>query len=258
MKEELLLFGFKKLVSALVLPPFLPWFLVLGGLALWQRSRRVAWALILIGAAAGWFFSVRVAVDWLAHPLEEIPPLNQQSLAHAEAIVILGAGQRRWLPEYQGPAPTGVGLERLRYGARLAKQSGLPVLVTGGAPTGGAAEAQTMAAALQEDFGLRPQWIEDQALDTRDNAKNSAAILMPLGIRRIVLVTHAVHMRRAVNEFEAVGFEVMPAPTGYFSRGGAESALHDWLPSASAAFWAALTAHEWLGLVAQSLRRFLF
>jgi hypothetical protein len=42
-------------------------------------------------------------------------------------------------------------------------------------------------------------------------------LLAAAGVKRIVLVTHATHMRRAVHEFTDAGVEVVPAPVGMHS-----------------------------------------
>ena len=41
------------------------------------------------------------------------------------------------------------------------------------------------------------------------------------GVRRILLVTHAMHMKRARDAFEAAGLEVVPAPTAWLGGGEA-------------------------------------
>lgn len=253
-----LTFLLKKFFSTLIQPPLSPWLVVLIGLSLCRRHKRLAMALISGAIVLAWFFSTRLTVNWLAEPLESIPPIRGESLRSAQAIVILGAGQRRWLPEYGGPTPNWLGLERLRYGARLARASGLPVLITGGAPSGETPESITMARTLEEDFGIRVRWLEERALDTADNAQRSAEILLPQGIRRVVLVTHAAHMPRAMREFAAVGFVVTPAPMGYLSHQGGEGEIFDYLPTASASYAGWIVTHEWLGLMAQKLRQALF
>jgi uncharacterized SAM-binding protein YcdF (DUF218 family) len=100
-------------------------------------------------------------------------------------------------------------LERLSYGAYLAKKTGLPVLVTGFS-----LEARAMHDSLQRNFGVETHWIDDQAYDTFQNARNTAQLLQADGVRRIILVTRATHMGRSVEEFTSAGFEVRPAPAG--------------------------------------------
>jgi uncharacterized SAM-binding protein YcdF (DUF218 family) len=100
-------------------------------------------------------------------------------------------------------------LERLSYGAYLAKKTGLPVLVTGFS-----LEARAMHDSLQRNFGVEARWIDDQAYDTFQNARNSARLLQADGVHRIILVTRATHMGRSAEEFMSAGFEVFPAPAG--------------------------------------------
>lgn len=249
-------FLLKKFLSVILLPPLLP--LLLIGIGLWflARKPRLGKALAWGGVLFSLLLMTPAGVDLLSAPLERVPVLRPADLSRAQAIVILGGGQRLHMPEYGGPTPNRITLERLRYGARLARQSGLPVLLSGGAPKGMDGEAVAMARSLREDFGVEPRWQEVHSLDTADNARFSAVILRAAGIHRIVLVTHAAHMRRALNEFAAQGLEVIPAPTGFFSASSEGAEFSDFLPGASAAYAGWYTLHEWLGLLAQAVREF--
>ena len=100
-------------------------------------------------------------------------------------------------------------LERLSYGAFVARRTSLPILVTGFS-----FEATAMRATLLRNFEIEPRWVDDKAYDTFQNARNSVRLLAAAGVKRIVLVTHATHMRRAVHEFTDAGAEVVPAPAG--------------------------------------------
>lgn len=248
------LFLLKKLLSVVLLPPLLPLLLIVCGLWLYGRRPRLARALAWGGVLLGLLLTTPAGVDLLSTPLERVPVLRSNDLPRAQAIVILGGGQRLHMPEYGGPTPNRITLERLRYGARLARQSGLPVLVSGGAGSDKPGEALAMARSLREDFQITPRWLEARSLDTADNAQFSAVLLHAAGIHRIVLVTHAAHMRRAMNEFSAQGLEVIPAPTGFFYQSSAGSEFSDFLPNATAAYAGWYTLHEWLGLLAQAVR----
>lgn len=105
-------------------------------------------------------------------------------------------------------------LERVRYGARVARLTGLPVLVTGGSPSGGESEAKLMQESLEREFGVEVRWAEDRSRNTHENAVFSAQILRLAGIHRVVLVGHGVDMPRAIAEFADEGIEVIAAPTG--------------------------------------------
>ncbi len=157
-----------------------------------------------------WLLSTPIVSDALTGLVELYPPLDFRQAANAQAIVILGGGgQRALAPEYGGPAAEPFMLERLSYGAYIAKKTGLPVLVTGFS-----LEARAMHDSLQRNFAIETRWIDDQAYDTFQNARNSARILTAESVRRIILVSSATHLRRSVQEFTDAGFDVIPAPAG--------------------------------------------
>jgi uncharacterized SAM-binding protein YcdF (DUF218 family) len=200
----------KTLLKNLILPPAGPLLLALLGLALLKVRPRVGRIFLLAGLASLWLLSTPLVSDALTGLVEVYPPLDFRQAADAQAIVILGGGgQRPFAPEYQGPAAEPLLLERLSYGAYVAKKTGLPVLVTGFS-----IEARAMHDSLQRNFGVETRWIDTDAYDTFQNARNSARILSADNVHRIVLVTRSTHMRRSVQEFAAAGFDVVPAPVG--------------------------------------------
>lgn len=251
----LALFWIKKTVSTLMLPPLAPILLIILGLVLLGAHRRVGLTLAWLGVVASILLTSSPSVGWLADRLEASTAVSTQAASSAEAIVILGGGRRRHAPEFDGETVNRLTLERLRYGARLGRDTGLPILVSGGAPSGDIPEADLMQAALEIDFNMPVRWVERASRDTRQNAQFSAVHLKAAGVRRILLVTHAIHMPRAQAEFEAMGFDVVGAPTGWL--GGPERAELDlgMLPSAGSAYAGWLAVHEWLGLLAYRLTR---
>lgn len=200
----------KTLLKVLILPPASPLLLALLGLLLLKTRPRLARIGIAAGLASLWLLSTPMVADALTALVELYPPVDLRQAAGTQAIVILGGGgERAFAPEYQGPAAEPFMLERLSYGAYLAKKTGLPVLVTGYS-----FEARAMHDSLQRNFGIETRWVDDQAYDTFQNARNSARILTAANVHRIILVTHATHMRRSVREFTDAGFDVVPAPMG--------------------------------------------
>ncbi|HEV2284785.1 MAG TPA: YdcF family protein, partial [Steroidobacteraceae bacterium] len=116
-------------------------------------------------------------------------------------------GSERIAPEYGGPALADAVLERVSYGAYVARRTGLPVLISGAA-----SEAVAMRAVLARDFAITPRWVIGDSRDTFTDAELSAALLRPAGIARVVLVTSSNHEWRAAHEFMSAGLEVEPAP----------------------------------------------
>jgi uncharacterized SAM-binding protein YcdF (DUF218 family) len=200
----------KTAIKNLFLPPAGPLLIALAGLLLIKHRPVLGRSLVFIGIATLWLLSTPVVSNSLQRMAEHCPPLDLRVTSNAQAIVILGGGgQRFYAPEYDGPAAGPILLERLSYGAYVAHETQLPVLVTGMN-----VEALAMHATLARNFGIETRWIDNRAYDTFENARNSAQILKADGIQRIILVTHGTHMRRAVEEFRAAGLDVIPAPLG--------------------------------------------
>jgi uncharacterized SAM-binding protein YcdF (DUF218 family) len=244
------MFLLKKTLTALILPPLGPLLLAFFGLWLTQRHPRIGRWLIGAGLVSLTLFSTPWTANFLMAGLIDTPPISTQDLARAQAIVTLGGGNYHGAIEYGGETVSDIELERLRYTARLAKASGLPVAISGGTSrSGGEAESITMRTALATDFGVATRWVETTSVDTIQNAANLAPILKQAGIQRIALVTHVWHMPRARKLFEQQGFEVLPAPTGFTSAGPEAGIVDAWLPNADALFSTQIALHEWLGLL---------
>lgn len=258
MDISLFLFWSKKLLAVLLLPPVLPLLPLAAGLLLLRRHPRSARALLWGGVLLQLALITPITVAPLVASVEDMPALTPEAAARAEAIVILGAGRREYAPEYGGQTVNRLALERLRYGAHLARETGLPVLVSGGSSRPDAVpEAVLMKTALEEDFGVPVRWAEATSWDTRQNARLSARLLDEAGVRQILLVTHAAHMRRASREFEASGLEVIPAPTAWLAGedGAAPEKLRSWIPSQNTAYAGWFAMHELLGELAYRLSR---
>jgi uncharacterized SAM-binding protein YcdF (DUF218 family) len=245
----------KTVLRDLILPPMGPLLLALLGLALLRARPTIARICLGTGLGSLLLLSTPIVADGLTGLAERYPPLDFHQANTAQAIVILGGGGwRKLAPEYQGPAAEPRMLERLSYGAYVAKKTNLPILVTGYA-----IEAQAMHATLQRNFGIEPRWVDDAAYDTFQNARNSARILAAANVHRIVLVTSATHMRRSVHEFTDAGLDVVPAPAGMLAS--PDETLLRYIPSAEALLRSQIALYELIGepvrflLSASHLRR---
>ncbi|WP_324727995.1 YdcF family protein [Pseudomonas chlororaphis] len=248
---------FRYFVKQLLLPPGLLLLLLL--FAWWfRRSRpRLAGACFALGLGGFWLMSLPVMVEWGAGALESEPALTQSQWStlaeQADAIVVLGSGRERGDPAWGSDQPTGVGLERQRYAARLAKASGLPILTSGGLHYGTPpTEAALMAESLLNDFDVKVRWQEGRSRTTWENAQFTAQVLEPQGVKRIVLVTQAWHIQRAVWSFEQAGFTVVPAPVGFLGVDNARP-LGGWMPEFKSIWQSGQLLNEAVGLVGYKL-----
>jgi uncharacterized SAM-binding protein YcdF (DUF218 family) len=244
------------LLFSLLAPPASCLWLSLTGLAL-LRSRFRRWGRVLVGLGLGslYLFSTGLCAGWLAAGLEPtaLPaPGSPQLTARLrgwQAIVVLGAGRTVGAPEYGGAdIPSYWAASRLRYGANLYRQTGLPLLVSGGSVAGETEpEATLMARSLERDYLANVRWQEGKSRTTWENARNSADLLKAQGVSRIVLVTSAVHMRRSVAAFEHFGFTVQPAATDYSDFGHLPLMLR-LVPNAVALLYTQQALHEYVGV----------
>lgn len=241
------------LIAAILLPPLNLLVPGLWGLFLLRHRRRLAIGLISFSLVALWLLSTPyVAKAFLA--AFETPPLAQPTGKEADAIVILGGGTYPAAPEYGNDTVRFSTLQRLRYGAHLARLTGKPILVSGGAPDGGPAEAPLMREVLVNEFAVPVRWVEAGSDNTYDNAMASAALLHAAGITRIYLVSDAWHLTRAVPMFERTGLTVVPAGTGYVNT--APTLPLDFLPDGAYLRYSHYATHEAIGWLWYRLRQF--
>lgn len=235
----------------LLMPPTSLLILIALGFALRHRWPRTGQAARWFGVLALLVLSTRAGALLLARPLENMTaPLYDSRNTGAQAIVVLGAASLERAPEYGADVPDPVALTRLQYGAHLQHATGLPLLVTGGMQSrapGAVPVGATMARVLRDDFRTPVKWVENSARDTAQNAAFSARILKEAGLRRVLLVTHAMHMPRAREAFVREGIEVVEAPTAFVSHGRFSPMML--LPSANGLYQSYYATHEWVGLM---------
>lgn len=253
--------AWKPALSALLLPPAPLLLLILAGARLMFRRRLLAWILIVFGCLALWLLATPAFGKWMRIAVHPVPPaLASADIAALQrqpvptAIVVLGGGQRALSPEYGVANLSRLGIERLRYGVWLARQTRWPLLYSGGLGHGarsGATEAETAARIAQREFGQSIRWLEDRSRDTTENALLSVPLLHAQGVQRIVLVTHDFHMRRARRAFaraaqrEGVTLQIVPAAVGLQPAHEWEAA--DFLPARQGWLDSHLMLHEELG-----------
>lgn len=236
-------------LKTLILPPGI--LILLGLVGLLMARRLLGRLLILFTVASLYLLSTPFFAQQLMGTLQVVGALTEAQIASsdAQAIVVLGAGRRERAPEFAGhDTVNALLLERLRYAAWLSRKSALPVIPSGGSPrSDGESEAVLARQVLEQEFRVRVLTIEDQSRTTREQARILRGLLEKHGIRKVILVTHAWHMLRALDVFEAAGINTQPAPTGFVSDASTRASYTNWLPSASALRNSYFALHEHLG-----------
>jgi uncharacterized SAM-binding protein YcdF (DUF218 family) len=224
------------LLRELILPPGCLLILATAGLLILKKKPRLGQGL-MVGVLVVWYLlSIPLVSMWLSKTTENRPALSLTEVEdfRPQAIIILGNGVDFHAPEYEGKTVAGAGtLKRLNYGAHLAKQLNLPIIVTGGY---GDTRQDTEAYAMSElltDWGFQNVFVEDESQNTVENALFSKKIADREGLRRVLVVTSASHVARAEGAFAKAGFEVKVAPTGFRSRQPWERGILLLIPSHS-------------------------
>jgi uncharacterized SAM-binding protein YcdF (DUF218 family) len=244
-------FALKKTLAALLVPPAGLFALMLLGWTLrGAGARRAGTACMGLGLALLLLLSLPAVAALLGALVYDGSRFDPAAAANAQAIVVLGGGMRI-APEYGGDTLGRLTLERVRYAAHLARETSLPVLVTGGRLFTLRSEGEVMRDALEQELAIPVRWVESCARNTHENAKFSARLLQAAGVSRVILVSHGVDARRARREFSAAGLQVYAAPTQI--PGWGIDSLYELLPSAQALDESSLAAYETLANLALSL-----
>ncbi|MBD2665462.1 hypothetical protein B6N60_04400 [Richelia sinica FACHB-800] len=191
--------------------------LIVALITLWKRPRTAAIAIsfgliVVLVSSNGWSAKYLArSLEWQNLPSPEIP--------NAEAIVVLGGATK----SAQWPRPT-VDLsepgDRVIYAAQLYRQKKAPTIILSGGRIdwrgSGAPEAADMANILTS-IGIPSTAMiqEPDSLNTYQNATNVKKILDERGIKRVLLITSAMHMPRSLKIFQRQGIDAIPTPTDF-------------------------------------------
>lgn len=141
-------------------------------------------------------------IGLVARLLEAPLAVSPIDVAPRDAIVVLGA---RLAPDGE---LTEVLAERVAAAIALYRAGGAPRVIASGGVTGRAprSEAAAVADALAA-AGIPEVLVEDRSRTTAENARYCAALLAPIGVRTVWLVTQPFHARRAVRLFCRAGLD---------------------------------------------------
>lgn len=188
-------------------------------LRLLQRRKSVGARSVKLSMACGvfafvwlWFWGCNVTIRLLGLPLEKsYPPQEAKTLPTADAIIVLGGGMGASngmciYPEMR------IGADRAWHGARLYHADRAQYVVTTGTGSGNADRVLLLDLGVPEKAIIR----EDVARNTEEHVRLVKEALQKKypqkkGKFKVLIVTSAWHMRRALLNFEQSDFEAIPA-----------------------------------------------
>lgn len=244
-----LIFPLNAAIALMVLALILLWF----RRSMWASGCLfAAVAVLAVGGnpAVSHTLSANLERTHLPKPVAEYPQVD--------TIVALGGG-------LQPPFPPRLyvdmnsATDRYLHAARLyhAQRSTLIILSGGNvfAQSGFEGEAY-YAAQLMQEWGVPAAAIvvEDKSRNTYENALFTKKILADRNLKQILLVTSALHMRRALATFNSMGIDAIPAPTDYDRVEYQTPKLLSWIPNVGALSGMTRLIHEHLGYLVYRYR----
>jgi uncharacterized SAM-binding protein YcdF (DUF218 family) len=245
----------REIFQIALLPPGIFLFLFLFVIVFYKKksSRSILLACTLVY----YYLSTPLGASHLFHSLSKHPPIDAHSISnnHESAIVVLSAGNHYYAEEFSSLIPSNHSIHRLLYTVKLHQLTQLPILISGGSPSG---LLQSESAVLKEFassyLNTDIPWIETTSRNTLENATNSAKFLFDKKIKNIYLVTEDWHMMRAAWAFRRAGFIVTPAPTQTFHSKLDHNIPVRFSPKARNFEASARYIREWLGYVYYRLK----
>jgi uncharacterized SAM-binding protein YcdF (DUF218 family) len=166
---------------------------------------------------------------------------------------MLGGGATLDTPNFGGEGHlSGFAANRLLTAVELYNQLQIPIIVSGGRvfeSTGREAEI-AQATLLRLGVPADKIIIENQSINTTENARFSKEKLLTYGFQQPILVTSAFHMPRAVKQFDKVGITVTPFPADYQTNVQGGLGFRQWWPDADGLSNFSLAVKEYVGLLA--------
>ncbi len=185
---------------------------------------------------------------YLRHERQFLPtPVNQSPTA--DAIVLLGG-------DISIPIPPRVDSEirgnRALHAMRLYRAGKAPLIIVSGGnvfPQKGYRPEAEYTAELLQEWGIQANAIvfEGTSRNTRENALETQKLLNTRGLNRILLVTSAFHMPRAIGVFQRLGIDVIPSPSS-ISAQMVGPRLLNWYPTVDGLGVARSVMPETLGI----------
>jgi uncharacterized SAM-binding protein YcdF (DUF218 family) len=201
------------------------WAILLGGLALALRQRpRAAVAVAVLAVAVLWAFSTELVSEALAS-LAESGVHDTSHPGTYDAAIVLGGAMDPEGTETAGRLELNAAADRYVAAFELLRVGRVrSALLSAGtlSPRPDSPRESELAARMLANWGIDRSRlvVEAQSRNTRENALESARIARERGWTRLLLVTSAAHVPRAIGCFRAVGLEPDVLPVDF--RAGRE------------------------------------
>lgn len=216
----------------------------------WKKKPQQAWGWLFLGVLMGWMFSTPAMGRVLSTTIiSNVKAPTNVVPENVDAIVVLTGGMN-----YVGNAgwlPSSASYQRamVAYDIQSRVNSRVPIIVAGGKTAGVQypSEAQVVSDLINRHKAqITPTILEENSLNTYENAQEVARIIRDRGADTVFLVTDELHMLRALAAFRARGLDPMPIPVFSINRG--KLGFGDFMPTMQGLEENYNALYEFLGL----------
>ena len=198
-------------------------------LRLYRLATTILWVVLGVIVVAG----SPLSTEYYFQHEQKFRPVSIQNTPTADAIVVLGGSVG--LP-IKPRADSQLGGNRLLHAYRLYNAKKAPIIIISGGnvfkQVGMESEAHYTSEILKE-WGISSENIiaEGQSRNTYENAVRTKKLMESRQIDRILLVTSAFHMPRALATFRTLGINAVPSPSEFSTVDYSRPPILEWIPS---------------------------
>ena len=251
--------AWSKLLSRLISPStHVLLFLLLAFVFLIIRRRLASVLSLLIVLTLVFVSSSPLVSDAYDRHERQFPPTAVEETPIADVIVLLAGDVSIPIPPRVESQIRG---NRSVHAVRLYRAGRAPLIIVSGGnvfPQQGFRSEAAYTADLLHELGVPQSAIifEGNSRNTRENAVEVSKILKRRQLNRVLIVTSAFHMPRALGAFRAVGVDAIPSSSSI----GAElkqPTLLNWIPSLDGLNTMQSIMHETIGIFVYRMRGWL-
>lgn len=248
-------FIISRVLQSLLLPVSVSIAVIGFGVISIKRHPRIGRVIVAAGLVFFYLFSIEPVADAFIRPLENSYPSYEASESSPVKIIILGGGVTDLSRIGLKPEPSSHSLKRLVCGITLYRQiPGSTIIISGGSgdpKKQGLSEAIAMKD-VSLSLGVDPADIMVES-SSRNTLESALALKKIVGGKRVLLVTSAYHMKRAVGMLNKVGIDVTAAPSDYIGEQRGVS-IYSFIPAASSLMVSNIAVSEYMSLTWYKIR----
>jgi uncharacterized SAM-binding protein YcdF (DUF218 family) len=245
------MFLLKKFLTAWLLPPGLFVALLLVG-AIFSRKHKAQMVFLLFMAMGTYLAALGPVANSLLIPLENqytVPDMHDLRDSQVY-VVLMGGMDDKGMDVFGQGTLASDSTARLSAAYRLYRMARKPIIISGGSAVPSGIPESEIGKRFLTKLGVRNDhiMIETRSRDTHENASYTKELCAGRGVSKIVLVTSAYHMKRAMMLFAPLFRDVSPCPSDFRAFSG-QSGIRRFFPDAESLHGTSIALRERLGIL---------